>query len=345
MSLVNEETIAHLYGLAKKRRNVLLTSKHGAGKSTIIFSIRKKLKLKAKYFNGATLDPLLELVGLPVPSSDKKSITFLRMKDFMEAQWIIIDEINRACNPKVENALQEMLQFKTVNGVSLPNLEMVWAMQNPATKHYKVSQLDPALVTKFHARITLEANPSEDYLVEQGIKQEVAEALVEWWKTLKEDDRDLVPPRTLEYLGLLIKDDLDWRFCLGDDLGVNLHGLQMLLSDKCGISRYGDVKLRHMANDLDTYCELAAKDIDFASHVIREVESAQAITAWNVADVIVELPMEFQNRLFTDAAWVKKMLLRFPKLPKDFHQDDAVQKLHSKLSTVIGTGVGGLNNE
>ena len=46
--------------------------------------------------------------------------------DGFERNGIFMDEYNRT-NPKVRNALMELIQFKSINGRKFPNLKVVWA--------------------------------------------------------------------------------------------------------------------------------------------------------------------------------------------------------------------------
>ena len=42
----------------------------------------------------------------------------------------IFDELNRA-KPKVRNAVMELIQFRSINGIKFNNLRMIWAAINP----------------------------------------------------------------------------------------------------------------------------------------------------------------------------------------------------------------------
>jgi hypothetical protein len=274
----------------------------------------------------------VDFVGIPTPDQKTGSLKFWKLKDLMEAEVLGLDEINRT-HDKVQNAMLEAIQFRTINGVPLPNLKMVWAMQNPATKLYKVNPIDAPLKTRFDARITISANPSAEYFhTTKGIPEKVAEALVDWWNDdLNDEARELVPPRDLEHIGLLIKDKLDWKFCLGEDLGVPLYALEHRLSENCGLGKYDGVTLRRINGDLEGYAELAANDKDFAVHVLNEVKRARALTCWDAAEVITSLPQEFLMKLMTDSAWIKKMLNEWKDLDESFHDCPECQNLHEIL--------------
>jgi hypothetical protein len=252
MPLVNESTVEKLVELAKKYKNVLLTGGGGVGKTTICSYIKKLLKLKTKYYSCSTLDPWADVTGIPIPDGD--FLKYCRPKEMQDAEWIIFDELPRS-HQKVQDAVLELIQFKSINGVKLPNLKMVWGMRNPAGGIYHNPELDPVLIDRFHSRITLIANPSIDYYVnKKHIPKEVATALVEWWKTdLKKEDRELITPRTLEHLGGLIRDGLDWQFSLGDSLNVPLLGLTTRLQG-FAVNRWNGLRLRSIRRILGGFC-------------------------------------------------------------------------------------------
>jgi hypothetical protein len=335
MVKLTQETIEQLCSLAQLRKSVLITGGHGVGKSEVFFQIMKRCGIKnIKYYSCATIDPWVDFVGIPTPDQKSGTLKFWKLKDLMEAEVLGLDEINRT-HDKVQNAMLEAIQFKTINGVPMPKLKMVWAMQNPATKLYKVNPIDPPLKTRFEARITISANPNPEYFHQvKKIPQKVAEALTDWWNDdLNDELRELVTPRDLEHIGLLIKDKMDWKFCLGDDLGVPLYGLDHRLSENCGMGKYDGVTLRRIVGDLESYSELAANDKDFAIHVVNEATKARTLTCWDAAEVITALPQEFLMKLMTSSVWVKKMLKQWSELDSSFHDCEECKNLHTILES------------
>jgi GTPase SAR1 family protein len=355
MSAVNERTYAKLVELARNNFNVLLTGSHGVGKTTLCKRIQKDLAIQhVKYYSAATLDPWVDVVGVPVPKSragdferlrfllsvsravaerwvvsnwnstpedaavildyvaarsdDSDVLRFCRPEDFIDAEWVIFDEINRS-HSKVQNALLEMIQFRTINGQPLPNLKMAWALQNPPGGAYQVTELDPAMIDRFHARVTLTAQPSAKYYFDTCmIPMDTATALVDWWtRDLKDDDRAFVTPRTLEAIGLLISRGVDWKFALGDGLGVHVGALENRIGGCAGLTKYERIDFPTMALDLPKYEQLAATDSDFAIHVVRQAQRSWGSTNYKVASVLLKLPSEYMMKLLTDVAWTYKM--------------------------------------
>lgn len=213
--------------------NVLLLGLHGTGKTASIVDIAKKRNIKMKYYSCATLDPFTDLVGVPYPymqcedhgsfdtrkehadlfpecqKSLSKQLEMVRPHDVDEAEIIFFDEFNRA-DPKTMNAVFEIIQFRTINGVPLPNLKACWAAMNPPDDNYEVEKLDPALVDRFDVYIDIVPKPSVSYMA-QYMPEPIAKALKMWWDEHERkikggqcDARiDYVSPRRLLKIGLV----------------------------------------------------------------------------------------------------------------------------------------------
>jgi hypothetical protein len=100
---------------------------------------------------------------LPQGGESGTHLQMVRPRDVDDAELIFFDEFNRA-DPKVHNAVLEIVQFQTINGEKLPHARMVWAAMNPPGKEYDVEDLDPALVDRFDVYEEVKATPSVTYL-------------------------------------------------------------------------------------------------------------------------------------------------------------------------------------
>lgn len=193
--------------------NVLLVGAHGIGKTALVKETSKKLGLKLQYYSASTLDPWADLVGIPVPDKDRKVVDFYRPVAIQDAEFIFFDELNRA-HPKVLQTLLEIIQFKSINGVKLDKLKMVWGAINPPGGEYQVEDLDPALVDRFHVYIKMNAELNKKYL-KTVMSESTFLSLREWWSNdCSAEQRQVISPRRVEYLGLLIEKGLPWKDCL-----------------------------------------------------------------------------------------------------------------------------------
>jgi len=213
--------------------NVLLCGYHGVGKTAMVVAEAKRQGLILKYYSCPTVDPWVDLVGVPVPTKarnesgeTKRQLEFIRPADVERAQILFFDELSRA-HQKVLNAVLEAIQFHTINGVRLPNLRMVWAAINPPGGPYQVTELDPVLVDRFHVYLQIPAEPSVVYYVNKAaIPRHIAKALVMWWhRDLDDNLRKMISPRRLEYIGTNHVKGIDPFFSLPPSLRAPLQHL------------------------------------------------------------------------------------------------------------------------
>lgn len=179
--------------------NVLLRGSHGIGKSSIITQAIESQGLRLKYFSASTLDPWTDLVGIPI-KDDEGYIQYIKPKWLKDADFdiLVFDEFNRSPK-KVRNAVMELIQFKAINGETIPNLKAVWAAINPEDEDdtYDVERLDPALQDRFHYVINLSEKPDLGYFSEKyGDRGRIA---CKWWNS-EVKDPNKVSPRRLEYV-------------------------------------------------------------------------------------------------------------------------------------------------
>lgn len=187
--------------------NVLFIGRHGVGKTAMGKAAFERHNLNWKYFSAATMDPWVDFVGVPKetidPETGEEYIKLVRPQGFHngEVEAIFMDELNRA-KDKVRNAVMELIQFRSINGVPFPNLKMVWAAINPEDEEdedlkYDVERLDPAQKDRFHVHIEVPYEPSKTYFKRTFGTSGVG--AVEWWDGLSTDQNKLVSPRRLEY--------------------------------------------------------------------------------------------------------------------------------------------------
>ena len=213
----------------EKRYNVLFTGKHGVGKSTIVIEAFQKAGLRWAYFSGATMDPFIDFVGVPIKIGEpgQEVIELIRPRHIVEGdiQAIFVDELNRT-HKKVRNALMELIQFKTINGKPISSdLRIIWAAINPESDDgdnnlYDVDRLDPAQRDRFQIQCELPYKPYLPYFsTKYGL--ETATAAVEYWHGLPVEIKDQVSPRRLDYALKVYADGGDVRDVLPHKANVS----------------------------------------------------------------------------------------------------------------------------
>lgn len=199
MALINQ---ADLQRYAEHGYNVLFEGKHGVGKTAIIQQTFERMGYKWLYFSAATLDPWVDLIGVPKAMTTKRGeeLTLVRpsfiLNDDIDA--IFFDELNRAPD-KVLNAVMELIQFKSINGFKLKNLKVIWAAVNPWDDEntYAVNEMDPAIKDRFQVQIPVPYKVDEDWFM--SAFPDTGKTFCNWWRGLEEDGKNLVSPRRLAY--------------------------------------------------------------------------------------------------------------------------------------------------
>ena len=183
--------------------NVLMSGRHGVGKTAVIKSVFEKAGLEWRYFSAATMDPWVDFIGVPKSVKDEQgneTLELIKPKDFAldKIEALFFDEFNRA-HPKVMNAVMELIQFKSINGHKLNNLKVVWAAVNPWDEDntYEVEQIDPAVKDRFHVYLDIPYKIDNKYFTDTyGIK---AQAYIDWWNELPKKIQSEISPRRVEY--------------------------------------------------------------------------------------------------------------------------------------------------
>lgn len=165
--------------------NVLAVGPSGLGKTHVLNEAAESLGFKSKYLNAPTIDAYAHLIGIPVPNDDKDSIKFLRPEEFEEADVLFIDEFNRGSDDTV-NALYEIIQFRSINGIKLPNLKCVMAAMNPPEEGYHVEELDIAIIDRFDIYIDLKPFINRAHFT-RTFGHKVGSAAVKLWTEYEAD--------------------------------------------------------------------------------------------------------------------------------------------------------------
>lgn len=191
----------------KNGLNVLFIGEYGIGKTSTVLDAFKRNKLRFKYLSASTLDPWVDLIGVPREVTDETNtqvLDLIKPKEWAhdEVDAIFIDEFNRA-HKKVTNAVMELIQFKSINGKKYNNLKIIWAAVNPEESKfqdntYNVEPFDAAVKDRFHIHVDLPYKPSIDYM-KQKFTQPVAESAINWWNALPDKVKGAVSPRRLDY--------------------------------------------------------------------------------------------------------------------------------------------------
>ena len=139
---------------------MLLIGRHGSAKSFILERISEALKLNYRFYN-ASLINYDDLVGIPIPSKDKKSLEYIsNSTSIWDAEVVFIDEINRT-KPELQNKLFPIIYDKRVQGMDLKKLKYRFAAMNPSyvedddeeseneVSYFGAMPLDPALADRF----------------------------------------------------------------------------------------------------------------------------------------------------------------------------------------------------
>lgn len=219
----------------KQGLNVLFVGKHGVGKTSTVKAAFTRNKLRWKYFSASTMDPWVDLVGVPKEKTDDDGPSYLELvrpkflqgPDAIEA--LFFDEFNRS-HKKVRNAVMELLQFKSINGMEFPNLKIVWAAINPKEEDdYDVEDLDPAQQDRFQVQVEIPYKPDKGYFSDKfGLP--MANAAIEWWNDLNEAGKNNVSPRRLDYALEMVQSNGDVR----DVLPVSTNIPKLITTIKTG---------------------------------------------------------------------------------------------------------------
>ena len=250
----------------KNNLNVLFTGKPGVGKTAIIKNTFDRNKISFQYFSAPTMDPWVDLIGVPKESIDENGNKFLdlvrpKMFAFDEVQALFFDELNRA-PAKVRNAVMELIQFRSINGKVFKNLKFIWAAINPEDEErtYDVERLDPAQKDRFPVQISIDYKPDKKYFFGK-FGSDKGGVAIEWWNKIPKEHKDSVTPRRLDYALDMYQMGGDLRDILPNN--VNVTKLISMLEDGLATEKiislynagYRD-EIETMLNNDDIYTEV-----------------------------------------------------------------------------------------
>lgn len=183
---------------AQNNFNVLLVGGHGVGKTAMVMEVFDDLGWVWKYFSASTIDPWVDLVGVPKEHNGVLELVRPATLDFENVEAIFLDEYNRAPK-KVRNAVMELIQFKSINGKKFPKLKVVMAAINPDDDDevsYDVEKLDPAQLDRFHIHLPVPNDPCPYYF--KRAHGNIGTLAVKWWQEQTVEVKKLISPRRLE---------------------------------------------------------------------------------------------------------------------------------------------------
>lgn len=135
---------------------LLLVGSHGCAKSFFLERLATVLGLEYRFYN-ASLINYDDLVGIPMPSEDRKRLEYIATPSAIwDAEVVFLDEINRT-KPELQNKLFPIIHERRVQGITLEKLRFRWAAMNPPLPDAEYDEvaylgaepLDTALADRF----------------------------------------------------------------------------------------------------------------------------------------------------------------------------------------------------
>lgn len=148
---INTQELIEILDTTPASQNIMLVGRHGIGKSEILthYFEQKGMRVIA-LFLGQMSDPG-DLIGLPQKEEKTGRTTFMPPYWFpVDDKPIVLflDELNRA-RPEVLQTIMDLALNRKLAGKSLPKGSRVISAVN-AGEEYQVTDLDPALVSRFN---------------------------------------------------------------------------------------------------------------------------------------------------------------------------------------------------
>ncbi len=148
---INVKELEQLLDATPATHNIMLTGKHGIGKSEILSAHFSRLGMPVvALFLGQMSDPG-DLIGLPHKDDATGSTVFLPPWWFPtngKPIVLFLDELNRA-RPEVLQTIMDLALNRRLAGRELPEGSRIISAVN-AGEEYQLTDLDPALVSRFN---------------------------------------------------------------------------------------------------------------------------------------------------------------------------------------------------
>ena len=291
----NKVMIQDLKEALDNELNVIIEGEHGVGKTHIVSKLftEKYGEDSWAYFSAPTMDPFIDFIGCPKETVDEntgtKYLDVVRPKRFAEdkIEAIFMDEFNRG-DTHVRNAVMELIQFKSLNGIKYDNLKVIWVAINPYNDDYDTDRLDLAQESRFHVRLNMPYQPDRNYFSNK-YGQNAAAGAISWWNELKINRPDLikkVSPRTLDYAmdGFLNK-----KMRLEPFLpqGVELNSLKAALKDGPVLE-----KLKECGEDHEKITKFFKDENNFSAtkdYVLSQQNTEKYIHYWPKEKIAAEI--------------------------------------------------------
>lgn len=316
---------AQLKFAIKNKLNVLLSGRHGVGKTTRVLEAFAEEGIKVKYFSASTMDPFTDFVGVPHRITDDQTgedhLGFLRPQDLSDPtiEALFFDEYNRAPK-KVRNAVMEVIQFKSINGKKFPNLKYVWTAINPDDddeNKYDVEMLDGAQLDRFHMQIQVPYEVSASYFLKAHPGGHGAVA-IDWWNSLTQKVRNEISPRRLDYAVQAYKD------------GATTTILKTILPASCNVSEFvTQMKKGTMSQRIEQAYK--AKDEETMKTIMNGSETSLVIKHIDSIVGNKKKMFEFMVENLEDEGFVN-LLDEFSKKTRTFLKDN--KKFEDRLTSV-----------
>ena len=148
---INSKELLTLLEVTPSWQNIMLTGRHGIGKSQILTKYFESQGVTVKtLFLGQMSDPG-DLLGLPNKDEETGKTTFMPPYWFpIDGKPIVLflDELNRA-RPEILQTVMDLVLNRKLAGRALPEGSLIISACNDG-EEYQLTDLDPALVSRFN---------------------------------------------------------------------------------------------------------------------------------------------------------------------------------------------------